>query len=534
METRVRVIFSCYEQSMQIIIGDNGTVSNNSSLKKYMNEPFEIWFDVILDLLHDEIGSRYYLEYCGRAEEARVLQEIAVKNSYCLGFSYEPFILNSPLTVRMKHLSEMLKEKAFKMPKKHIIKAEFLCSKIFLSKWEYYLKQLEIMNYYCFVRKNIGILDENNIFVDSDITVIMLAKEEALPIYLERIRSKQNIIVLIESSNDRISFANGKIVYEFTEDKFFNTIFEAFLLIPLIKVFNNVCSYCYEKIPNKSDKLRIAILQAIRPIINVRADTRIERGCVGSIKFWTDPSGYHVPELDFKYQFPDIVHITSEGVKAINAGTTIVKVYERGGIKPISTLEFTVYERNRISAINLSHTYLVLGIGDKYRLEYDYFPKDADNIDSITWSSDDTSVAYVENGIITVCGMGKCIITCKADDICEECKLEALPYLREISLPENLINKPLILAVGETYNLDVKLVPDNAYDRYLTYYSSNYLAVNVNQGVIKAISKGKAIITIENITKRLSTVLEVIVKDKTKEEPNTALSRYYNFFRRKE
>ena len=54
-------------------------------------------------------------------------------------------------------------------------------------------------------------------------------------------------------------------------------------------------------------------------------------------------------------------------------------------------------------------TFIVMGMGERRKLEYSYEPADADNADTITWQSTDEAVAKVDHqGHIYATGCGSC------------------------------------------------------------------------------------------------------------------------------
>ena len=60
-------------------------------------------------------------------------------------------------------------------------------------------------------------------------------------------------------------------------------------------------------------------------------------------------------------------------------------VYEKGEVEPLKELSFTVKRRCRVETVNLSDYSLSLGVGDRYTLEMEAFPENADNFDKLKW-----------------------------------------------------------------------------------------------------------------------------------------------------
>ena len=72
-----------------------------------------------------------------------------------------------------------------------------------------------------------------------------------------------------------------------------------------------------------------------------------------------------------------------------------MRVYEKGSTDLIAAFEVEVYKRNRITSLVLSEHHLVMGTGDREEISCEYLPADADNVEKITWISEDPSVACV-------------------------------------------------------------------------------------------------------------------------------------------
>ena len=71
-------------------------------------------------------------------------------------------------------------------------------------------------------------------------------------------------------------------------------------------------------------------------------------------------------------------------------------------------------------------------VGDLFVLRCDYFPEDADNVDIISWASSNQEVAQVEaggsGGWVTVNGIEKCEIICRAGEVSARCRLDCRPF----------------------------------------------------------------------------------------------------------
>lgn len=147
-----------------------------------------------------------------------------------------------------------------------------------------------------------------------------------------------------------------------------------------------------------------------------------------------------------------------------------------------------------VKGINLNKTTTNVLIGNSETLTYTITPQDATNKDVI-WTSDNPSVATVENGVVVAKKTGTAIITVSSHGYRATCKVNVVDTvkLKNISLNQSNIT----LKERETTNLNITFNPSNATNKKVTWKSSNNNIVTVDsQGKITAINPGSAIITV--------------------------------------
>ena len=135
-----------------------------------------------------------------------------------------------------------------------------------------------------------------------------------------------------------------------------------------------------------------------------------------------------------------------------------------------------------------------VGMNPPCRLEYSYQPSDA-TATAVTWSSSDTSVAYVDNeGFVSGIAPGEAIITVTAESgVKAECHVTVLPI--EVS-GLTLSHHSAELKANETLQLTATVEPEDATDKTVTWASSNEAVATVDaEGNVTAITVGEATIT---------------------------------------
>ena len=113
---------------------------------------------------------------------------------------------------------------------------------------------------------------------------------------------------------------------------------------------------------------------------------------------------------------------------------------------------------------------------------------------SIAWSTSDSAVATVNNGVITAVGCGNATITVTTTDggYTAQCATSVINPLTNISLNKNLIG----ISTGDTYQLEVEYSPSDTCDsKNVSWATSNRNVATVNNGVVSGVSFGSATIT---------------------------------------
>ena len=254
---------------------------------------------------------------------------------------------------------------------------------------------------------------------------------------------------------------------------------------------------------------------AIEPIVNIGVADKVETGKSVKIGVELDPPIGAIPDLVYKISNQTIASCNGFCVFGKQEGMTSLEVYHKGDKKPFFTKDIRIYKRNRITKLILSDDTLVLGTGDRKRIHCDFFPRNADNVQTITWKSSDEKIAKVDSrGSVIAVGVGNCRLICMAEQVSAQCICTVKPYLQEIFFEFELENDVLTLEPMDEFVLGIKTCPDNCVDDNLFITSSDYSVVNVVKNTLYAKIKGEAIITIQNSNGRISRNFKVVVSKK--------------------
>lgn len=160
---------------------------------------------------------------------------------------------------------------------------------------------------------------------------------------------------------------------------------------------------------------------------------------------------------------------------------------------------FASEEIIHIESVSLDKSSLEMSIGDTYEFVSTILPQNATNKELI-WSSSNSGVVSVDNGVITALSEGKATITVKSKDGYKSSSAEItvvkkspVVHVTSVSLNETTLD----LLTGDHSTLSATVLPSNASDKSVNWSSSNESVATVNsKGKITAISAGQAIITV--------------------------------------
>lgn len=184
-------------------------------------------------------------------------------------------------------------------------------------------------------------------------------------------------------------------------------------------------------------------------------------------------------------------------VKAGSVGTATITVTSDAGSK---TASFTVKVKAYVppvdvTGVTLNKTSITLAkLGDSFQLTPTVAPADASNKD-VRWSSADSKIATVENGLVKAIAPGKTTITVRTVDQGKTatCAVEVRGYVTGVSLNKS----NLTLSVGGTATLSASVLPSDAINKNVTWTSSDdsVLTVDAN-GKVTAVTSGIATVTV--------------------------------------
>ena len=161
------------------------------------------------------------------------------------------------------------------------------------------------------------------------------------------------------------------------------------------------------------------------------------------------------------------------------------------------------------SSIDIIKDTIELNKGSEEKLEYKLSQDLTDSI--IIWKSSNTDVAVVKNGIVTAISDGEATITATINgkDIKDTCKI----IVKKLDLTGIVFeDESLSISVGKTLKLTLNALPSGADLPSLKWDVDNKDILSVSdEGVIKAINVGEAIVTVSSVDGKYSASINIVV-----------------------
>ena len=167
-----------------------------------------------------------------------------------------------------------------------------------------------------------------------------------------------------------------------------------------------------------------------------------------------------------------------------------------------------------VASVTLDSTSMTLEEGESQKLTATVSPSNAEN-KIILWTSSNSSVVSVKDGLVSAIKSGKATITAKSDDggktaTCEVTVKAKVYPVESVSLDKASYE----MTEGDTFTLTATVKPDNATNKNITWSSSNTSVATVSNGKVTALKAGTATITVKTEDGSKTATCEVNVKAK--------------------
>ncbi len=261
-----------------------------------------------------------------------------------------------------------------------------------------------------------------------------------------------------------------------------------------------------------TDTCKITVKRAVTSITLNKSAAEVKSDSTLTLKATIKPSNATNKEVTWSTSNKKVATVSSKGViTPVGKGTATITAKTENGLK--ATCKVTVYQV--VTGVTLSETATVYA-GEKITLKATVQPSNA-NTPDVVWSSSNTSVAKVSSkGVVTGVKAGTAEITVKTNegDFTAKCAVTVKQHVTAITLNKT----DLSLSRGADSQLTATIKPANATDKTYTFSSSDEKVATVTeQGLIKAVGCGEAIITVKSNENKKTATCKVTVFEPVKD-----------------
>ena len=249
--------------------------------------------------------------------------------------------------------------------------------------------------------------------------------------------------------------------------------------------------------------------------ITMNSTMKLKVGETGWLGVTYHPSNATDKVLYWKSSNEKVATVSEGTVKAIGEGTATLTATSRDGGKTATckvTVDNGIVE---LESISLKTTNLTMKQGEKAVIYATYNPSNVtDKV--LYWSSSNTKVATVSEGVVTAVGNGTATITAKSRDggKTATCKV-TVGNGTTVKLEKLTLNSTMeILTKGSSKMIYATYNPSNVTDKVLYWKSSNTSVAKVSEGNVTAVGTGVATITATSRDGGKTASCQIIVVDK--------------------
>lgn len=231
-----------------------------------------------------------------------------------------------------------------------------------------------------------------------------------------------------------------------------------------------------------------------------KTSASIEAGQTLQLTATVAPSNADNKNVSWTSDNASVASVDQNGLVTANAAgsATITVKTEDGNFTAACTLTVTEPAAPvAVTGVSLNKASTSIYVGANETLTATIAPADATN-KAVTWSSDKTSVATVNNGVVTGVAIGQANITVKTADgnFTATCAVtvEAAPIINVSSVSLNKASTTIKVGANET--LTATVLPADAANKNVTWSSDKPGVATVNNGVVTGVAEGTATITV--------------------------------------
>jgi uncharacterized protein YjdB len=228
--------------------------------------------------------------------------------------------------------------------------------------------------------------------------------------------------------------------------------------------------------------------------VSLKTSTGLLVGGTETLSAIIAPANATIKNVTWSSSNPSVATVYNDGVvTGLSAGTAVITVTTVDGGK---TAACAVTVSNvTVTGVTLNKPSASLFVGNTETLIATIAPSNAAN-KNVTWSSNNTAVATVSDGVVTAVAAGSVTITVTTVDGGKTATCTVT--VNSVAVTGVTLNKSStsLLVGGNTETLTATIAPSNATNKNVTWSSSNPSIATVSNGVVTSVAVGTAVITV--------------------------------------
>lgn len=456
---KVEIKINPYKQVHSFSV-DGKAVSPYSELNNFLYEPFLTWADKVFDVIERELNDDYEVTLYAEAFEWMILQCIGEQCRSCTSMERGTFCINLPVEERRQLLKN-------------------ICQNHFPEEAASVIA--------------VGYYNDGTITIPEDLVCKFSSTdmEHAFVAVLSDMKAASGlvkipgsrILVMPSSVNEGSEAVKrfGQTYVWFLDEchipEAVDSIAEHFGAIEEVKRMGGLIEGSGIDFNDDEDK-DILMAASIDPFVVVNDIPPIETGHSSKPQYRVIPESVEPPALTAKSLNNNIVEFTEGCLIAKGPGHTVVEFYREGEVIPFDKKNVTVYKNCYIQSIKINMPADTVGVGYKLSLGYDIFPSDAEDLDSLTWSTDRPDIAEINGtGELMTKAPGICRIFLRSTRGSGEATLTVKPQITGIQM--NIHNCHGY--VGNIFPVSCNYEPKDCFNHSIQWLTSDQMVAEVEE-----------------------------------------------------
>lgn len=184
-------------------------------------------------------------------------------------------------------------------------------------------------------------------------------------------------------------------------------------------------------------------------------------------------------------------HLHTGGVCPYTGGGSTSSSSTSSSSSSSSTTTKTV--QKNVTSIKVSDTSVELKVGESFEVTAEALPSTAED-KTLTWESNDETIAIVDSGEITGIADGNAIITVESvNGVKKTIKVKVNP----IEVESIIVEKEIVLEIGQDLEIKAEVSPSNSKDKTLTYEVLDENILKVESNVLTGLAIGETTVTVK-------------------------------------